>query len=116
MRKILRKLALSLSGHANKLCLERNAAVDSENVTGSGSYNLVHGLSTSNHSFWRGNRIDMHMLLQRNKFSESVPDDDAFPYGRFCSRNIENAFVAKRRVTDGQTKWINILDLTWKLC
>ncbi len=32
-----------------------------ENVTSSGSYNLVHGLSSSNHSFWRGNRIDMHL-------------------------------------------------------
>jgi hypothetical protein len=32
-----------------------------ENVTGSGSYNLVHGLSSSNHSFWKGNRIDMHL-------------------------------------------------------
>jgi hypothetical protein len=21
----------------------------------------VHGLSSSNHSFWRGNRIDMHL-------------------------------------------------------
>jgi len=28
----------------------------------------------------------------------SVPDDDAFPYGWFCSRNIENAFAAKCHV------------------
>jgi hypothetical protein len=61
MKKILRKLALFLSGHANKLCPERNAAVDSENVTSNGSYNLVHGLSSSNHSFWRGIKIDMHL-------------------------------------------------------
>jgi len=32
-----------------------------------------------------------------------LPDDDAFPYGRFCSRNIENAFAAERRVTDRRT-------------
>jgi hypothetical protein len=43
--------SLSLSGHTNKLWPERNAAVDSENVTSSGSYNLVHGLSSNNHSF-----------------------------------------------------------------
>jgi hypothetical protein len=33
----------------------------------------------------------------------SVPDDDAFPYGRFCSRNIENVFAAERRVADKRT-------------
>ncbi len=33
----------------------------------------------------------------------SVPDDDAFPYSRFYSRNIENAFAAERRVTDRRT-------------
>jgi len=33
----------------------------------------------------------------------SVPDDDAFPYGWFCSKNIENAFAAERRVTDRRT-------------
>jgi hypothetical protein len=33
----------------------------------------------------------------------SVPNDNAFPYGRFCSRNIENAFAAERRVIDRRT-------------
>jgi hypothetical protein len=33
----------------------------------------------------------------------SVPNDDAFPYGRFCSRNIENVFAAERRVADKRT-------------
>ncbi len=33
----------------------------------------------------------------------SIPDDDVFPYGRFCRRNIENAFVAERSVTDRRT-------------
>jgi hypothetical protein len=30
----------------------------------------------------------------------NVPDDDVFLYGRFCNRNIENAFAAERCVTD----------------
>ncbi len=33
----------------------------------------------------------------------SVPDDDAFPYGWFCSRNIENAFAVERIVIDRRT-------------
>jgi hypothetical protein len=33
----------------------------------------------------------------------SIPNDDAFPYGRFCSGNIENAFATKRRVIDRRT-------------
>jgi hypothetical protein len=33
----------------------------------------------------------------------SVPDDDAFPYGWFCSKNIENAFAVERIVTDRRT-------------
>jgi hypothetical protein len=40
--------------------------------------------------------------------AESVPDDDAFPYGRFRSRNIKNDYAAERHVTDGKTKWIYI--------
>jgi len=33
----------------------------------------------------------------------SVPNDDAFPYGRFYNRNIENAFAAERHVTNKRT-------------
>jgi hypothetical protein len=33
-----------------------------------------------------------------------VPDENAFPYGQFCSRNIKNDYVAERHVTDEKTK------------
>ncbi len=36
-----------------------------------------------------------------------VPDENAFPYGRFRNRNIKNDY-AERHVTDGKTKWIYI--------
>jgi hypothetical protein len=32
-----------------------------------------------------------------------VPDENAFPYGRFRSRNIKNDYAAERHVTDGKT-------------
>jgi hypothetical protein len=40
-----------------------------------------------------------------------VPDENAFPYGRFRSRNIKNDYAAERHVTDGKTKWIYISDI-----
>jgi hypothetical protein len=32
-----------------------------------------------------------------------VPNENAFPYGRFRSRNIKNDYAAERHVTDGKT-------------
>ncbi len=42
-----------------------------------------------------------------NRQTVTVPDDDAFPYGRFCNRNIKNAFAAERRVPDRRTDVVN---------
>jgi hypothetical protein len=33
-----------------------------------------------------------------------VPDENAFPYGRFHSRNIKNDYAAERHIIDGKTK------------
>jgi hypothetical protein len=67
----------------------------------------VHGLSSSNHSFWRGNKIDMHLCccketnFQNRLFSECSPEGASqafqttmfFPMAgsaaeRFCNRTL----------------------------
>jgi len=35
-----------------------------------------------------------------------VPDENAFPFGRFRNKNIKNDYAAERHVTNGKTKWI----------
>jgi hypothetical protein len=37
-----------------------------------------------------------------------VPDENAFPYGRFRSRNIKNDYAAERHVTDKQEDQVNL--------
>jgi hypothetical protein len=37
-----------------------------------------------------------------------VPDENAFPYGRFRSRNIKNDYAAERHVTDRREDQVNL--------
>jgi len=37
-----------------------------------------------------------------------VPDENAFPYGRFRSRNIKNDYAAERHVTDRREDIVNL--------
>jgi hypothetical protein len=37
-----------------------------------------------------------------------VPDENAFPYGRFRSRNIKNDYVAERHVIDRREDQVNL--------
>ncbi len=37
-----------------------------------------------------------------------VPDENAFPYGRFRSKNIKNDYAAERHVTDRQEDQVNL--------
>jgi len=36
-----------------------------------------------------------------------VPDENAFPYGRFRNRNIKNDYAAERHVTDKREDQVN---------
>jgi hypothetical protein len=72
----------------------------------------VHGLSSNNHSFWRGNRI-----FKIGYFQNVVPRVPVKRSKRRCFSLWpvlqQNAFAAKCRVTNKQTdktKWINIYD------